>query len=381
MTPRNVKDKSNHDLFAQQPASERAACRSSKKFKSYAVKGSKLAAGYHDRAGDRGGEDDEEDARESRIQALKEQMKLGQLDEKTFEQLRDQITDGDISATHLVKGLDWKLLQRVRDGEDVLRTDSAADKDAEREAHKRHDDAEDEEQVLEEIEKAEVTPVPRMPSEKKGQLALKPPNKPVAGVKRSRAEILEEMRARKATVEPDSGGAIRKIGANVLPEKGTSKIERDKYGREVLITVDEEGNVKRKIRKANPGQRIGDKLEKEDSGRKSQRSGPALGSDVNVPIVEMADETGEEDDDIFHGIGHEYDPLANLDDGEAEGTSSLAKEHDATLGESVNEGHPPMHGHDKTSTPPTAEPAKANMRPTRDYFATPSAKRSAPNAA
>ena len=47
-------------------------------------------------------------------------MKLQQIDRPTFERLRDDIIGGDINAVHLMKGLDFKLLERVRRGEDVL---------------------------------------------------------------------------------------------------------------------------------------------------------------------------------------------------------------------------------------------------------------------
>jgi hypothetical protein len=47
-------------------------------------------------------------------------MKLQQIDRETFEKLVSEITGGDLGTTHLVKGLDRKLLERVRRGEDVL---------------------------------------------------------------------------------------------------------------------------------------------------------------------------------------------------------------------------------------------------------------------
>ena len=47
-------------------------------------------------------------------------MKKGEINRETFENLVQEITGGDVGTTHLVKGLDRKLLERVRRGEDVL---------------------------------------------------------------------------------------------------------------------------------------------------------------------------------------------------------------------------------------------------------------------
>ena len=129
MTPRNIKGGTGID-FAKQVAERNAANNPAKKIKSSGPKGAKLASGYTDRALTRlAGDDDEKelvkDEREERIKALEEQVKLGQLDQKTFEKIRDEITGGDVDATHLVKGLDRRLLERVRRGEDVMGGGSA----------------------------------------------------------------------------------------------------------------------------------------------------------------------------------------------------------------------------------------------------------------
>lgn len=125
MTPRAISGSSGND-FARQVRERNAGLQPSKqkKFKSYTPKGVKLGAGYTDRAKARAegeGNEDAEDKAE-RVKALEEQMKLGQISREVFEALRDKITGGDAASSHLVKGLDWKLLERVRRGEDVMGT-------------------------------------------------------------------------------------------------------------------------------------------------------------------------------------------------------------------------------------------------------------------
>lgn len=287
-----------------------------------------------------------EDDTEARVQALEEQMKLGQIDQATFEQLRDTITGGDIGATHLVKGLDRKLLERVRRREDVL----GGAKDGPATAEKTEAEA-----AFEELEQKEVAPMQKEETVKKGEMAPPPPPKPVAGVKRSRNDILAEMRAsRKAAEEakaaalPKLGDRFRKIGAK---KNGYPRIEHDDKGREVLITMDEHGRVKRKVRK------IEEKAEKAvpTDGRERDEKGllmidkkaKKLGMDdgVVVPDVPMKAVDEDEDDDIFAGVGHEYDPLK--DELEAAGEVSSSEE-----GEEEGEAAPSLNAADTTQPPP-----------------------------
>ena len=292
MTPRPGKAPSNAD-FARQVREQHASFKPTKKFKSVAPKGSKFAAGYTDRAKARQEAEDEEDDKASRIKALEEQVKLGQLAPETFEALRDQITGGDASSTHLVKGLDRQLLERVRRGEDVLGLGEGKGESAPL-------DVDDE---LDRLEEQEVQAVERKKEEKKG-------NKAVAGVKRTRDEIMAELKAQrkaaaeaKAAAAPQFDGRWKKVG-----EKDKPRIEIDRKGREVLITVDEDGNVKKKIRKVPTAGK--DEL---TPGLDPQK--PVLGADAVMPESKPSNpEPEEEDDDIFEGVGIEYDPLAGLDD-------------------------------------------------------------------
>lgn len=309
MTPRTVKGGIDVD-FARQVRERNAALQPKKKFKSSAApKGSKLGTGYHDRTQDRA--DEEADERAARVRALEEQMKLGQIPEETFYALRDQITGGDASATHLVKGLDRQLLERVRRGEDVLGV-SGDRKDV--------DPLPDVDDEFAKLESQDVHTVKKEKTGKKGSMA--PP--PVAGVKRSRDEIMAELKAsRKAAAEAKaksnalSDARFRKVG-----EKQSSRIERDNKGREVLITIDEDGVEKRKVRKVNAAD-----MKDEVALAMPDESKPVLGADVAVPEQEKAREPEDEGDDIFEGVGASYNPLGDdLDDDDDDESDADDKE-------------------------------------------------------
>lgn len=298
MTPRSGKAVSNAD-FARQIRERHASLQPTKKFKSSAPKGSKFAAGYTDRAKARQEAEDEEDDKATRIKALEEQVKLGQLPHETFEALRDEILGGDASSTHLVKGLDRKLLERVRRGEDVLGLGGGKDGDA------APLDVDDE---LDRLGEQEVEAVAREKTEKKG-------TKAVAGVKRTRDEIMAELKAqRKAAAEAKAAAAPtfdsrwRRIGDPAKP-----KIEIDHKGREVLITVDENGVVKKKIRKvaANSEPDAKAAIDMPDASK------PVLGADVLVP-EQLNQEPESDDDDIFEGAGTEYNPLGDIGDDDSD---------------------------------------------------------------
>ncbi|KEQ73285.1 hypothetical protein M436DRAFT_46142 [Aureobasidium namibiae CBS 147.97] len=309
MTPRSVRGVSGND-FARQVAERNAANQTTKKFKgSAAPKGSRLGSGFTDRTQNR--YDDEADDRAARIKALEEQVKLGQLDNATFEALRDQITGGDVDATHLVKGLDRKLLERVRKGENVL----GGAKPAEEE------DLEDE---FERFEEKEVARVEREKIAKKGQMAPPPP---VAGAKRSRNQILAELKAqRKAQADarlaarPELGDRFRDVGSS----RASSRVEVDAKGREVLITTDEHGNVKKKVRKVQVP------IEEPTVSAQTHK---LLDEGVTMPPPKPIEKPVEapkddSDDDIFDGVGDAYDPLGGLgdddssDDEDGESTAS-----------------------------------------------------------
>lgn len=228
-------------------------------------------------------------------------MKLGQLEPATFEALRDQITGGDVSATHLVKGLDRKLLERIRQGEDVMGT---GEKMA----------SEDIDEELDRLEEVEVARVEREKVEKKGEMA--PPTQ-IAGAKRTRDQIMADLKAQRkaaadarAAARPELGSHFRDIGAK--PRSG-SRIERDDKGREVMITVDEHGNVKKKVRKIQPTEPA------EDVPVAAEKAVRFLDEGITLPTLkeqkkEAVKEDSEEDDDIFAEAGDDYDPLGEDDE-------------------------------------------------------------------
>ena len=305
-----------------------------KKFKSSAApKGTKYAPGFQDRSlarrqqetedGDAAGGDT--DDRERRVQALEEMVKLGQIDQATFEKLRADIgVGGDVKSTHLVKGLDWELLQRVKAGEDITKEPE--------EPESKSKEGEDEVNVDEEFERVldekedTVRPVEKEAKVKKSSM----PPPPAPGQKKTRDQILKELKASRLAAQkspeppgPTLGNKFKKIGDG----KGEKKrwIEKDEKGRrrEVLLTTDAEGKTKRKVRWIDkPGEQNGD-------GRGGQllmpdKESKPLGMEVPANISEKTLETAqdEEDDNIFEGVGAEYNPLADIGEDESSSSSS-----------------------------------------------------------
>jgi hypothetical protein len=349
MTPRSVRGVSGND-FARQVAERNAANQTTRKFKgSAAPKGSRLGSGFTDRTQNR--YDDEADERAARIKALEEQVKLGQLDNATFEALRDQITGGDVDATHLVKGLDRKLLERVRKGEDVLGGAKPADEE----------DLEDE---FEQFEEKEVARVEREKVVKKGEMA---PPQPVAGAKRSRDQILADLKAqRKAQADarlaarPELGDKFR----DVRSSRASSSIEVDAKGREVLITTDEHGNVKKKVRKVQTPV---------EESNVSAQTHKFLDEGVTVPAPKPLEKPVEapkddSDDDIFDGVGDAYDPLGGMDDDDSsddEDGEVLEKVSKPATASEVD-ARPESKEATTTSMPPPPPPAQPTAP--RNYF-------------
>ena len=247
-------------------------------------------------------------------------VRLGQMEYPAFEKLRDEIVGGDVQNVHLVKGLDRRLLERVRRGEDVL-----ADKPKEGTTEENggpeptEEDNGNVDRELDELENKDIKPMVREEKAKKGERALL---SPVVGKKRTRDEILAEFRAsRLATTkvpEPSLGSKFSKIGQS----KQISRIECDDKGREVLITVDEQGKVKRKVKKRKPA---GDD-EKINGLLALDKDAPPLGMDVTPAQHPVEQE--EENDDIFEGAGADYDPLADLEEHSDESEDAIQESKD-----------------------------------------------------
>ena len=288
--------------FARQLREQNAPATNAKKFRSSAApKGSRLASGYQDRTQLR--TSTEEDDKAARVKALEEMVKLGQMEMATFEALRDEIVGGDVKDVHLVKGLDYKLLERVRRGEDVLaEKPPELDKDDTRSK----EDEVDVDEAFEDLEGQEVQPLAKEERQKKGEMA--PPLLSSGGKKRTRDDILRELREsrqkaaeEKKAQQPTLGPRFKKLGA----KQAISRIERDERGREVLITVDEDGNVKRKVKKV----KIEDISSNGDNGLlMPEKDAKPLGMDISH-IRKAPEPVVKEDIDIFEGVGIDYDPL------------------------------------------------------------------------
>lgn len=357
MTPRSVGGHGN-STFARQLAESRASGQPQKKFKAMAApRGVKLAKGYQDRAASRA--EMTEDEREARIKALEEQVKLGQIEQTVFEQLRDEITGGDVGATHLVKGLDMKLLERVRRGEDVF-NNTPKPGDGEE-----HIDTEgpslDEDQEFDKLEQQGVARIEREKISKKGEMAPPPLPVPVAGVKRSRNDILAELRAQRQAAAESKASEASRLGSKFkkLGGKGqeSSRIERDEHGREVLITVDENGKVKRKVRKIAVEEKPkGAALPMPDKNQKP------LGMEVPRLPTPPPPEENDDDDDIFEGVGDSYDPLgAAENDDDADSDSDDAED-------KVSETEKPSEAQVRLNSQESKQASSPLPQPKRNYF-------------
>ena len=310
MNRRSISGLSGND-FSRQLAERNAELNSSgsKKFRSSAApKGTKLGSGYQDRTQLR--TSGEEDDKAVRVKALEEMVKLGQMDQSTFEKLRDEIVGGDIKDVHLVKGLDYKLLERARRGEDVLSGSvNSTSSQGQHFDNKNEPETEPEVDVDEEFEKLEerqIQPMAKEEKSKKGEMAPPPP---VAGKKRTRDDILKELKAsRAAAAEKAKQSTLGPKFVKLGEKKERSRIERDERGREVLITVDDEGRVKRKVKKSTTEETYnGHMLLMPDKDAKP------LGMEV-APVVEAPI---EDDGDIFEDVGADYNPLGDMDDSDS----------------------------------------------------------------
>lgn len=345
--------------FARQLAEQRGGDeRPTKRFKSSAApKGTKLPTGYQDRAQLRYSNDDEEEGESlaKRIQALEEMVKLGQIDQATFEKLRSELgVGGDTASTHMVKGMDWELLKRVKAGDDVSQ---AAQKAAPQpEDLPTGEDAEEEfERLTEAKSLEEIQAAPKAHKEKKGTMA------PPAPRRKTRDEILKELRASRAAAAsapvapPESvlGSRFKKLHDG-KPEKKRF-VEADETGRrrEVLVITDADGNTKRKVRWL-------DKPVDPAALPMPDKNAKPLGMEVPAEIAARNAATAavEEDDDIFAGVGDDYDPLADI---EQDDESSSDEDGELTT---------PAAGEDKKLAQEDSPPAESTPARPRNYFAT-----------
>jgi hypothetical protein len=348
--------------FARQLAERNAKANPARPARASAPKGTRLAAGYTDRTKERLDPDDTELAK--RIKNLEESMKLGQIDRETFEHLVQEITGGDVGTTHLVKGLDRKLLERVRRGEDVLAAEARGTPEPEDEADV--DESPAVEDAFDELAGEDVGAIVRAKADKKGEAMAAPP-RPVAGVKRSRNDILKDLKLQReeaaaaAAAEherkfPSLGPGFRKINA-----QGDTRVEVDDKGREVLIITRPDGKEKRKIRKQKEEQPAHELRHDLDDAAKP----------INMHNLPVAKGDISEDEDIFEGVGSNYNPLANLDDEDDD-----SEEETGPVAESQPEENPRVEHEEQEETAvvdasvDAPQPSATAPPSKRDYFKT-----------
>lgn len=290
-------------------------------------------------------------------------VKLGQMERATFEALRDEIVGGHVKDVHLVKGLDYKLLERVRRGEDVLAEAVSSPKPPEVTAKSPPpaDNPVDVDDEFEKLEERDFQPATKQETAKKGEMAPPPLPASVAGKKRTRDDILKELKASRQAAaakaeesrQPALGSKFHKIGA----KQATSRIEIDAKGREILIMVDADGNVKRKVKKvkpkATPNSTNGLLMPDKDAR--------PLGLDVTVPTLQTPTEEQQDDGDIFEGVGADYDPLGgelandvssdSEDDEESNTASKAATKSPPASNEDYTDKHPLGPNTDSTPLP------------------------------
>ncbi|KIV81825.1 hypothetical protein PV11_03977 [Exophiala sideris] len=329
MTPRSVAGYNASKDFARQVAEhrhEKDGQPPTKKFRSSATpKGTKFASGYQDRTLARRAEGDGEEVRddkEKRVKALEEMYKLQQIDEATFNKLKEEIgIGGNLNSTHLVKGLDFKLLERVRRGEDV-NSDPAKFQESAPEPVKADLDDELDQVLDKEVEANE--------SRSKEPQSTSTESEQVEGRPMTRDEILAQLKQRRSGKEQVSVPApvLNDRFRKVVPEKKSNKTKFIEVvngrRREVLVINNKDGTTKRKSRWLDPEDAVPAK-------RQSQPLGMEVPAEFLAKQQAMLDQEAAEDDDddIFAGAG-DYDPLAgiNSDSDDVDGNDDNSKEAD-----------------------------------------------------
>lgn len=290
-----------------------------KKFKSVeAPRGYKLAEGYQDRTSQRNNSEDAQTEREKKLAELEDMVKKEKIDRATFEKLRDQMgIGGDLESTHLVKGLDFKLLQRVRQGDDLSKTQT------------RKDDALPT-NVDDELDSVLDTEILAKAKDKPASKEAVTNGNPEGEVL-TRDEILRRLKqSRGATTvptmnpQPPLNDRFRKVASSDRPNKKKFVEVINGRRREVLVITGKDGKTKRKTRWLDP------------EGAANNQNAKPLGMEVPAKYAtkqrDTLQEEASDDDDIFQGVGAEYDPLKGIesDSDEAsvkDGDHETEKEH------------------------------------------------------
>lgn len=398
MTPRSISTSTASSNFSRQLAEYKArngdgAPPPSKKFKSsYAPKGSRLASGYVDRAALRKEEEDgqaatlesgPDDDKKMRLKALEEMMYLGQIDKATFLNLRKELGfQGEYDGGSRPKGLDFELLERTRRAEpnadEVLADDHTNDG---KQGLTPVDRDEDFEAVLDAKAQEEVAPIQKDAQIKKGILAAPRPLSSSEVQKLSRDEILRRL---KASRKAGHSGQDRENTTDLAQESalgtkykkiGVEKkrwIETDESGRrkEILLTTDKNGKPKRKVRWLDKEAPVAPtSVDKQPITKTSdvKQNSNVLGMEVPAEILARQKALQEneprnddnDDDDIFAGVGSNYNPLGNIPSDDEDSDASGPEEGETPSGQDVPRRT--LSGDQGQSTKPTQP---------RNYFAT-----------
>lgn len=323
-------------------------------------KGVKLATGYTDRTKER--LDENSDDRAERLAALEKSRHQGEVDKETYDKLRFEIAGGSLETTHLVKGLDFKLLERIRRGEDVYGNKKKT------EAKDGEPDQDDVDDAFDELEQKKVNAMEKDRTEKKaGQVAAFPV---VPGKKRTRDQILAELRASREAAEAQRvsslGSKFKKIGT--IRQKPGTRMERDNKGRQVLIIVDEDGHEKRKVRKL----KAWEEEDEEEAGSDLLMPDPTLkplGMEVPEQYRRQAEPEEDMDDDIFGGVGDGYDPLAGMDGSDTDSDSdSLHGEDSGVQASSAGANESNKAGRSDAEMMPPPPPKVTRPAAPHNYF-------------
>ena len=329
MTPRSVTGYNVSNDFARQVAEHTRQADGQpalKKFRSAtAPKGSRLAKGYEDRTSLRREHEDEPTTKEKKLKELEGMVKSDKIDQATFEKLRDSMgVGGDLGSTHLVKGLDRKLLERIRRGEDLN-----AVPEKEPEAGTVHVD------VDEELDSAldkdlEVAPKPDTSTKESEEVAAVVPQSV------TRDEILQRLKeGRNAQTQPSPGpeaalsGRFKKVPTGEKSNKKKFVESVNGRRRQVLVITDKQGNTKRKTKW----------LDREDAATTPESAplGMQIAAEVAAKqkaLLEQQAAEEQDDDDIFAGVGANYDPLKGLEsDSDGEEAKTSKQEDEEAAGE------------------------------------------------
>lgn len=311
-----------------------------KKFKSSAPKGVKLGEGYTDRAKTREttGVDAETADRERRLEALKElarNAETGELDMELVIQ-QSKVMGGDIKSTHLVKGLDFALLERVKRGEDVLGL-GTVDKGAISSRSETH--VGDEARLELELDKAldkVVIPVEKVKAKKVGKKITR--EDMLAELKRQKAEAVTTKKPQPPSV---LDSRFKKIGQ---PKVGKKDINNDRKSR-------------------------GKKSRALEVSVKKNKLGITLGMHPPpLPTGKAATMVGGDDElDIFEDAGRDYNPLAGLEDESGSGSDSPFEDEEFRVVDNPEENEEKTTKIEKTDAasfmPPPPRP-----KPKPNYF-------------